>query len=82
MVVGRAMKEKRFAKDLIPCTSTLYHWIDRGTMKTKNIDLLEKVSRKPRKDSHTHRENRRILGPSIEKRPKAVETRVDFGHWD
>lgn len=82
MVVGRATKEKRFTSNLIPCTSTLYRWIDRGIMKTKNIDLLEKVSRKPRNDSHTHRENRRILGPSIEKRPKDIETRTHFGHWE
>lgn len=82
MVVGRAKKEGLFPDDLIPCTSTLYHWIDRGIMKTKNIDLLEKVSRKPRKDSPSHRENRRVLGPSIKDRPEEVETRQEFGHWE
>ncbi|MGM8214831.1 IS30 family transposase [Bacillaceae bacterium W0354] len=82
MVVGRAVKEKLFPSDLIPCTSTLYHWIDRGIMKTKNIDLLEKVSRKPRNDSPTYRENRRVLGPSIKDRPEKVDTREQFGHWE
>lgn len=82
IVVGRAMKDKRFSPDLIPSTSTLYHWIDRGIMKTKNIDLLEKVSRKPRNDAPTHRENRRVLGPSIKDRPEKVETREHFGHWE
>lgn len=82
MLVGRATKDNLFTSDLIPCTSTLYHWIDRGIMKTKNIDLLEKVSRKPRNDSPIHRENRRILGPSIEERPEDVESRRDFGHWE
>jgi len=82
MVVGRATKENIFTSDLIPCTSTLYHWIDRGIMRTKNIDLLEKVSRKPRNDSHTHRENRRVLGPSIKERSEEVESREHFGHWE
>ena len=41
-VVGRARKNNQFPKDLIPCTSILYTWIDRGIMKTKNVDLLEK----------------------------------------
>ncbi len=82
VIIGRAMKEKLFSHDLIPCTSTLYHWIDRGIMRTKNIDLLEKVSRKPRNDSPTHRENRRVLGPSIEQRPEEVESRNIFGHWE
>src|SRR5690625_2394742 len=82
MVAGRAKKENLFRADLIPCTSTLYRWIDRGIMKTKNIDLFEKVSRKPRNDSPAYRENRRVLGPSIEKRPEKVEKREHFGHWE
>src|SRR5690625_1552128 len=82
IVVGYAKKENLFSTNLIPCTSTLYHWIDRGIMKTKNIDLLEKVSRKPRNDSPTYRENRRVLGPSIKKRPEEVESRDNFGHWE
>src|SRR5699024_12767531 len=82
IVIGRATKDKLFQADLIPSTSTLYHWIDRGIMKTKNIDLLEKVARTPRKDSPKHRENRRVLGPSIEERPDKVDTREHFGHWE
>lgn len=82
IVIGRATKGNLFQADLIPSTSTLYHWIDRGIMKTKNIDLLEKVARTPRKDSPKHRENRRVLGPSIEERPDKVDTREHFGHWE
>lgn len=82
MVVGRAQKENIFTSDQIPSTSTLYHWIDRGIMRTKNIDLLEKVSRKPRNDSPTYRENRRVLGPSIKDRPEEIESREHFGHWE
>src|SRR5699024_9051940 len=43
---------------------------------------LEKVARTPRKDSPKHRENRRVLGPSIEERPDKVDTREHFGHWE
>lgn len=75
VVVERAIKEKLFPSDLIPSTSTLYHWIDRGIMKTKNIDLFEKVSRKPRNDSPKHRENRRVLGPSMKDRPEKVDAK-------
>ena len=82
MVVGHAKRHELFSRDLIPCTSTLYNWIDRGIMKTKNIDLLDKVSRKPRNHSPIHRENRRVLGPSIEDRPKEVDSRKHFGHWE
>lgn len=82
VVVGRAKKDNLFSSDLISSTSTLYHWIDRGILSTKNIDLLEKVSRKPKNDSRTHRENRRVLGPSIKERPEEVESRKHFGHWE
>src|SRR5699024_3001171 len=82
IVIGRAPKEERFAGHLIPCTSTLYNWIDWGIMKTKNMDIFEKVSRKPRDDSPKHRENRRVFGPSIEERPEEVELRNVFGHWE
>lgn len=81
-VVGHAKEYELFPKEMIPCTSTLYKWIDRGIMKTKNIDLLEKVSRKPRNDSPKTRKHRRVLGPSIEERPDNVETRQHFGHWE
>lgn len=56
MVVGYAKGRELFSPDLIPCTSTLYNGIDRGITKTKNIDLLDKVSRKPRNNSPIHRE--------------------------
>src|SRR5699024_2898947 len=36
MVVGRAAKEKLFASDLIPCTSTLYHCTPICTPRTGN----------------------------------------------
>lgn len=81
-VVGFARKHELFDTAIIPGNTTLYQWIDRGVMKTKNIDLLEKLSRKPKSSRRGNRSNKRILGKSIEERPEAVGTRESFGHWE
>ena len=81
-VVQRARKDGLFEDALIPCTTTLYDWIDRGVMRTKNMDLLEKLSRKSTPTSQGHRQNKRILGPSIDLRPEAINDRSEFGHWE
>jgi len=62
------------------CTKTLYSYIDKGFMDTRNIDLLLKIGCKVRK-KHS-RMNRRILGESIETRPPGVATRETFSHWE
>lgn len=69
-------------KDLpFVCTNTLYNYIDMGLLgPVKNIDLLQKVGRKPRKQYC--RENKRILGDSIENRPQDISGRETFGHWE
>ncbi|MDN4642359.1 IS30 family transposase, partial [Agreia sp. PsM10] len=51
-------------------------------MKTTNLDLLEKLSRKIKKLDHKPRLNKRILGTPIDERPAVVETRETFGHWE
>ena len=71
-----------FDSGLVPSTSTLYNWIDSGIMRTKNIDLLEKVGRKPRTTKGLTRRNIKVLGTSIEERPKSIENRQEFGHWE
>ena len=60
-------------------TKTFYNWVDDGVVKVKNIDLLLKVRRKPKK---ARKERKKKLGKSIEERPAAVETREEFGHWE
>jgi len=63
------------------CTNTLYRYIDIGILDSvKNIDLLQKVGRKPRKQRC--RMNKRILGESIENRPPEISGRETFGHWE
>lgn len=81
-VVGFAKRHDLFNPSIIPCTTTLYNWIDRGVMRTRNIDLLEKLSRKPKATASQKLPNKRVLGPSIDQRPKSVKTRQSFGHWE
>lgn len=80
--VGYAKRQGLYTDNEIPSTKSLYHWIDSGIMKTRNLDLLEKLSRKPSKsEPKTHR-NKRVLGESIEQRPDDVDSREEFGHWE
>lgn len=60
--------------------ATLYNWVDAGLLRIKNKDLLLKVKRKKRK--RNQHEKKRILGKSIEDRPKEVDKREEFGHWE
>ena len=51
-------------------------------MKTKNIDLLEKVKRRNKNSTKRTRQNKKKLGVSIEERPNKIQTREEFGHWE
>ncbi|SEI62553.1 Transposase and inactivated derivatives, IS30 family [Alkalibacterium gilvum] len=82
VVTGFALEHKLFDRTIIPSTTTLYNRIDKGTMRTKNLDLLEKLSRKPKASSLEKRPNKRILGQSINKRPREIDGRQSFGHWE
>ena len=81
-VVNTAIERDLFDPSIIPSTTTLYNWIDRGIMKTKNMDLLEKTTRNTKNKQPKTNENKRILGRSIDERPQAVEAREEFGHWE
>ena len=76
-MAGYAKKQKLFEKTV--CTKTLYNYIDNGLIEVKNIDLAQKLRRKPKRKRS--REYRKKLGQSIELRPKIVEDREEFGHW-
>ncbi|SDL28293.1 IS30 family transposase [Lacicoccus qingdaonensis] len=81
-VVGAAKQRDMFPAELMPCTTTLYNWIDRHIMRTKNINLSEKPSRNTKSKTRQDREHQRDLGPSIAERPETVESRETFGHWE
>lgn len=78
--VGRALLDGSFTRDQVVCTKTLYNYVDLGLLDIKNIDLPEKLRRSRRKP--LIRENKRILGRSIEERPAEVLERKEFGHWE
>ena len=78
--VGRALLDGGFSREQIVCTKTLYNYVSLGLLGIKNIDLPEKLKRNTR--LRRIRENKRMLGRSIEERPKEIETRKEFGHWE
>ena len=78
--VGRALEEGSFTKDQIVCTKTLYGYTNLGLLRIRNINLPEKLRRSSQRTQN--RENKRILGRSIEERPASVKDRSEFGHWE
>jgi len=80
-LVGHALDSGKFSREEIVCARTLYNYIDEGLMQTKNIDLTEKTTRKP-KTMKCAKKNKTVLGKSIEERPESVDTREEFGHFE
>ena len=78
--VGTALASGRFSREEIVCTKTLYNYVDSGLIGIKPIDLPDKLRRNTKKKST--RQNKRILGESIELRPADVNSREKFGHWE
>lgn len=76
----RALKDGSFTREQIVCTKTLYNYADLGLLRIKNIDLPEKLRRSPK--TTRVRENKRVLGRSIEERPSSIDDRTEFGHWE
>ena len=76
----RAVRSGAFQRCETLCTKSLYRYIDLGLIGIKNIDLPQKLSRNTK--IHRVKQNKRILGRSIEERPQEVETREEFGHWE
>lgn len=77
---GRAIADGKFSRDNTVCTKTLYNYVDLGLLTIKNIDLPEKLRRNTK--AKKVRENKRILGTSIEERPESIQNRLEFGHWE
>lgn len=78
-VVGYAKRYGLFGEDIV-CTRTLYNYIDLCLLKVRNIDLPMKVKLNQKPD--VNRQNRKILGESIENCPEIVGKRTTFGHWE
>ena len=78
--VGYAKKHHLYTEKEMVCTKTLYNYADLGLINIKNIDLPEKISRNTKVKKN--RLNKKKLGKSIEERPKEIDTREEFGHWE
>jgi IS30 family transposase len=61
-------------------TKTYYNYIDLGLVKVKPIDLQLKLRLNPKKKRI--KERKKHLGRSIDERPKEVNERQEFGHWE
>jgi len=78
--VGFAKKHNMFPFESIPCTKTLYNELWAGNLPLTPFDVPEALSRSSK--SHKHRENKRILGTSIDERPEIASLRTECGHWE
>ncbi len=79
--VGRARAEGLYLPDEMVCTATLYNYIDAQLLEVRNIDLLEKPSRRV-KHKANHKFQRMLTGRSIDDRPKRVDSRREFGNFE
>lgn len=79
-VVGYCKTDPSWKDQFIVSTKTLYNYIDRGFLSIRNIDLPLKTRLKPKKKRI--RENKRLLGKSIDLRPEQINSRQEFGHWE
>ena len=77
---GNALIAGDFTRNQVVCTKTLYNYVDMGLLNIRIHNLPMKLRRKTKK--HLLRLNKRKLGRSIEERPKEIEERKEFGHWE
>ena len=78
--VGNSLETNLFERSEVVCTKTLYNYIDLGLLSVKNIDLPIKLRRNTKPS--TVRKHKKNLGKSIEERPKDIDSREEFGHWE
>lgn len=78
--VGYAKRKHLFPQEQVLCTKTLYNAVWEGKLPISPMDLPEALNRKPKKTSA--RKNKRVLGKSIDLRPKEAMMRIVCGHWE
>lgn len=77
--VGKAKLDKIFEGEIIPCTKSIYNMIWKGELPITLFDLPEALSRRQRRKP---RVPKRLVGKSIDLRPKEIAERTSFGHWE
>ena len=80
VIVGLLRQDKRN----IFCTKTLYNYIAKGVIEDiGNYSLWEKRKRRKRKYKQIGRVGlKNTKARSIEERPKAINQRLEYGHWE
>ena len=65
------------------CVTTLYSYIDKGIfLKLSNKNLPVKKDKKRNYKKVQRQQKRAAAGESIDKRPKEIDTREEFGNWE
>lgn len=65
------------------CLTTLYKYIDKGIfLNVSNKDLPMKKERRSSGEFERRVSYKNVRGKSIEKRPKYINNRSEFGHWE
>ena len=65
------------------CVTTLYSYIDKGIfLKLSNKNLPVKKNKKRNYKKVQRQQKRAAAGESIDKRPKEIDTREEFGNWE
>ena len=81
-VLGEIKIKKLVFKTNI-CVKTLYSYIDKGIfLRLTNKHLLVKKNKKKRIYNKVRGSLKNIKGTSIEERPKEIDNREEFGHWE
>ena len=80
-IIAEVLDKGIFCREEMCSMGTLYTYTDRNMLAVKNIDLPEKVRRKPKK-AKKDKSHKRLRGKSIETRPESINNREEFGHWE
>ena len=78
--VGKARENELFTPSEMVCTKTFYSYVELGLLPFTVLDLPLVVKRA--NTAIKVRRYKRKLGRSIEERPKEIEKREEFGHWE
>jgi IS30 family transposase len=78
--VGHAKLHNLFPNEFIVCTKSLYNAVWRNDIGITPMMLPEALRRNTKR--HKQRENKRVLGTSIEFRPAICSEKTEFGHWE
>lgn len=79
---AEVLDRELFKEEEMCSVGTLYAYTERNMLAVKNINLCEKVRRKPRKGKPAAKKHKRLKGTSITERPEEINNRQEFGHWE